>query len=404
METPQIDGYILLGHLGRGSSATVFAARKAHNALVDAVQEECAVKVYTGERATEKFRKEVQYLQAVCGHPNVAELLASCEGDSNAIVMPLYRGCNLDYLVRQAHGLPEVATALVMKDVLAATQHVHHRGLLHRDIKPANILVTDGKAVLIDFDVACPLSQVADPSLPRAGTVGYTSPENALRQPYGTPSDLFSIGCTLYFMFGKKPPFRTSPHSDNAVLQKTVPCKFQFDVWFDDVSEACKRMISSLVVREPAERLSIEQALQHEWLSPRTFSRHTSAGSGKSSSDAYLLPRTHADATVARAQGSHQPSTCEAEHSVQDSQGKSRTNLDAEPLGSPQSSSCRSQVSRKPEPRPPNGKPTGPVRRNLRRGTCPTPVDFRRGTCMALARHYTEPTCSGSAVEVSDLQ
>eukprot|EP00928_Gymnodinium_smaydae_P063042 TRINITY_DN4673_c0_g3_i1.p1 TRINITY_DN4673_c0_g3~~TRINITY_DN4673_c0_g3_i1.p1 ORF type:complete len:245 (-),score=11.58 TRINITY_DN4673_c0_g3_i1:359-991(-) len=202
----------------------------------------------------------------------------------------------------------------------------------------------------------------------------------ALRMPYGTPTDLFSIGCTLYFMLGKRPPFRTSPHSDNAVLQKTVPCKFQFDVWFDDVSKACKRMISALVVREPAERLSIEQALQHEWLSPRTFSRQTSAGSGKSSSDAYLLPRTHADATVARAHGSHQPSTCEAEHSVQGSQGESRTGFDAGQPGSPQSSSCRSQVSRKPEPRPPNGNPIGPMR-----PTC------RRGTWKPLAPQHTEP-------------
>eukprot|EP00928_Gymnodinium_smaydae_P096502 TRINITY_DN8540_c0_g1_i5.p2 TRINITY_DN8540_c0_g1~~TRINITY_DN8540_c0_g1_i5.p2 ORF type:complete len:159 (-),score=6.80 TRINITY_DN8540_c0_g1_i5:367-843(-) len=129
-------------------------------------------------------------------------------------------------------------------------------------------------------------------------------------------------------------------------------------------------MISSLVVREPAERLSIEQALQHEWLTPRAFSSHTSADSGRSSSDAHLSPpAAHPDATVVHGHSPHQPSDCEAEILVQGSQDEGRNSSDAQQPGTPRSSSSRRYDSRKPEARRPNGNPTGPVRSTFRRHT-----------------------------------
>eukprot|EP00928_Gymnodinium_smaydae_P096504 TRINITY_DN8540_c0_g1_i7.p1 TRINITY_DN8540_c0_g1~~TRINITY_DN8540_c0_g1_i7.p1 ORF type:complete len:422 (-),score=45.50 TRINITY_DN8540_c0_g1_i7:235-1434(-) len=399
METPQIDGYILLEELGSGASGTVFSARKRRGAVANADQDECAVKVYSGERATERFCRELSYLRKVCGHPNVVDFLSYHEGVLNAIVMPLYHGPNPDALVRRHRGLPEVAAALVLKDLLAATQHVHHRGVLHRDIKPENILVSDGRAVLVDFDVACPISQVDDPDLRRAGTAGYMSPEMASRMPYSMPTDLFSIGCTLYFMFRKRPPFRTSPHSTNAVLCKTIVCKFQFDVWFDDVSEACKHMISSLVVREPAERLSIEQALQHVWLTPSAFSSRTSVGSCAPSGDEDFVPLSKPDAVAARARRLHQPSVssvCDAKPSNQSSQEEVRSSSDAQQFGknaTPRARSCRRRMSRKPEPRRPNGDPHGPQRST-----------FRKHTGESFAHQHTEPVCHGSAAEAFDAQ
>eukprot|EP00928_Gymnodinium_smaydae_P068098 TRINITY_DN5116_c0_g3_i1.p1 TRINITY_DN5116_c0_g3~~TRINITY_DN5116_c0_g3_i1.p1 ORF type:complete len:381 (-),score=45.93 TRINITY_DN5116_c0_g3_i1:478-1620(-) len=326
MARPQIEGYILYNELGSGACGTVYRAVKPTRDLASS-PEECAIKVYGGARATERFRHEREFLRAVRGHPNVVELLASCEGTPNALVLPLYRGLALDSLVRQCNDFSETAAALVTKDILAATQHVHQCGVLHRDIKPEHILISDGRAVLVDFDVACYISQGKDPDLLRAGTPGYFSPEMVLRAPIGTPTDLFSVGCTLFFMFKKKPPFRTSPHNIKAVSRKTAICKLQFDVCFDEVSEACKSLISSLIVRCPSERFSSEQALQHEWLASKGTTGQTS------------------------------------------SPGPAGAAVEFDGSKSSWPDSPRSAVSGNLAPRPPSGSPSGPPRPSFHRGS-----------------------------------
>eukprot|EP00928_Gymnodinium_smaydae_P068106 TRINITY_DN5116_c5_g1_i1.p1 TRINITY_DN5116_c5_g1~~TRINITY_DN5116_c5_g1_i1.p1 ORF type:complete len:405 (+),score=46.83 TRINITY_DN5116_c5_g1_i1:25-1215(+) len=360
----QVDGYILRKELGNGASGTVYAAMTSQVGRSDPLPEERAVKVYKGDRAKQQFLLEQEFLSSVRGHPNVAELIAICEGTPNAIVMPLYRGLALKSLVRRRKGLPESVAAFVLQDILSATQYVHERGVLHRDIKPENILVSNEKAVLIDFDVACHMSQVDDPNLVRAGTAGYMSPEMILREPIGTPSDLFSIGCTLYFMFKRKPPFRTTPHSHDAVLDKTTRCNLQFDVCFDDVSNACKSLISSLVIRNPANRLTCGQVLQHEWLTSMALSDNSAATSGMSSTDDWRVNEQFpapklAGATKAPARPQSLPSASEAEQSEKSGL---KDNSDMQQLSAPQSSSARRYVSQKPEPRRPLGTPAAPAR------------------------------------------
>eukprot|EP00928_Gymnodinium_smaydae_P073331 TRINITY_DN5654_c0_g3_i1.p1 TRINITY_DN5654_c0_g3~~TRINITY_DN5654_c0_g3_i1.p1 ORF type:complete len:373 (+),score=78.57 TRINITY_DN5654_c0_g3_i1:102-1220(+) len=273
MAMPQIDGYVVHEELGSGASGIVYRAS------VGAISNDSqvAVKVYDPERGEKHFRKEREFLKAVNGHPNVAGLVASIEGAPNVLVMPLYRGPDLDTLVRRLGPLGEVAAKQIFQDLLAATQHIHDCGVLHRDIKPDNILISgDGSAVLVDFDVSCYTSETADPKLLSAGTAGYISPEVISREPYGKPADLFSIGCTLYFMFRKRPPFYTKPHSQDAVFRKTIRCKYQFGACFDDVSEPCKDLISALVCRDPDGRLTGEQAFQHRWMAGTQSDQPTS--------------------------------------------------------------------------------------------------------------------------------
>eukprot|EP00928_Gymnodinium_smaydae_P073329 TRINITY_DN5654_c0_g1_i1.p1 TRINITY_DN5654_c0_g1~~TRINITY_DN5654_c0_g1_i1.p1 ORF type:complete len:418 (+),score=68.95 TRINITY_DN5654_c0_g1_i1:105-1256(+) len=292
MAMPDIKGYILHAQLGSGASGIVYRASLAprvpsddsSNVNEEEPQEERAVKVYDPQRGEQHFRKEREFLEAVNGHPNVAALVASFEGERNVLVMPLYRGPDLDTLVRRLGPPGEEAAKAIFQDVLAATQHVHGRGVLHRDIKPDNILIDgDGRAVLVDFDVSCYISDTSDPDFQRAGTPGYVAPEVIMRRPYREASDLFSLGCTLYFMFKKRPPFHTKPHSKEAVFRKTVVCKYPFDVCFDDVSEACKGMISALVRRTSARRLTCEQALQHAWLTAGASSEPTSTRNAEAS-------------------------------------------------------------------------------------------------------------------------
>ncbi len=87
----------------------------------------------------------------------------------------------------------------------------HSQGLVHRDVKPSNILLdgTVERALLTDFGLA---RAVDDASITRtgmiAGTPQYMSPEQARGGSVDARSDLFSLGCVLYFLCTGHPPFR----------------------------------------------------------------------------------------------------------------------------------------------------------------------------------------------------
>eukprot|EP00928_Gymnodinium_smaydae_P079629 TRINITY_DN63507_c0_g1_i1.p1 TRINITY_DN63507_c0_g1~~TRINITY_DN63507_c0_g1_i1.p1 ORF type:complete len:343 (-),score=53.99 TRINITY_DN63507_c0_g1_i1:200-1228(-) len=276
MGEPWIEGYIINEKIGSGATGVVYRASSLRASSTD----EYAVKIYGGARALQQFERETEFLKLVRGHPNVVNLVGSQQGPCLAIMMPFYRGQSLEAYVRQCSGLSEFAAACIMRKVLAAAQHVHQCGVLHRDIKPENMIVCeDGGVVLVDFDIACHQSDGMHPHRLRGGTPGYAPPEAIMREPIGTPSDLFSIGCVLYFMFKRKSPFYTRPYVEKAVLRKTVTCEFEFDMRFDVVSPECKAMISSLITRRPATRLSVVQAFGHEWFAVMSASiQHRATG------------------------------------------------------------------------------------------------------------------------------
>ena len=114
-------------------------------------------------------------------------------------------------LVRLDGRLNMVQAASIISQVALGLQHAHECELIHRDIKPGNILVTPvGTAKLSDLGLAGFLHEgAADPRAGKiVGTADYLSPEQ-IRDP-GTVlacSDIYSLGCTLYYAITAKVPF-----------------------------------------------------------------------------------------------------------------------------------------------------------------------------------------------------
>eukprot|EP00928_Gymnodinium_smaydae_P091791 TRINITY_DN7552_c0_g2_i1.p1 TRINITY_DN7552_c0_g2~~TRINITY_DN7552_c0_g2_i1.p1 ORF type:complete len:406 (-),score=60.16 TRINITY_DN7552_c0_g2_i1:245-1336(-) len=223
---------------------------------------EVAVKIY---RDKGKFNREVRALQRVSGHPNVVELLTSHIEATQAIVMPLYSGGELHAYVWKCDGLSEIKAASVTSDLLSALQHVHGLDIIHSDVKPENVcLGQNGRAVLTDFDIAC-TSFEALARTPR-GTPGYMAPEIIKGKPCSVLSDVFAVGCVVYFMFAKIHPFRTKSMSNQSIMDKTVECNLKFGSRFHGLSLDCIAFVSSTVLREPERRLSEQKASAHPWL------------------------------------------------------------------------------------------------------------------------------------------
>lgn len=174
--------------------------------------------------------------------------------------------------------------------LLTIVRSLHGSKVLHRDIKPENLLLArpDSEVVkLADFGSALLLTedQVINDA---AGTELYIAPEVVKllydkRAPgySGFASDVWSCGVVIYVLLAGFPPFANEEGKvDDGVIDDILHARYSFDdeVW-DQVSDAAKSLISSLLQIDPHKRLSATAALHHPWfnesttLNPKVLSR-----------------------------------------------------------------------------------------------------------------------------------
>jgi serine/threonine protein kinase len=248
--------YLITDWIGQGGMGQVFKA--VHNVM----GRQCAVKVLPIEKSTElsrdSFAREIR-LQAGLDCPYVVRAFdAGQDGNVHYLVTEYVPGTDLRKLVRRGGALSMNHAALVISQAARGLQYAHDLGLVHRDVKPGNILVTpEGHAKVSDIGLAAWSMGLDDD--PRAGkivgTADYLSPEQ-IRNPrsIGPASDLYSLGCTLYYTVTGKVPF---PGGDTRSKCKRHceqtpwhPRKFAPDLTEDFVDT-----IADMMEKDPARRI-----------------------------------------------------------------------------------------------------------------------------------------------------
>jgi hypothetical protein len=210
--------YRIVRWLGAGGMGVVYQAE--HRLMGRAVALKVLDPRLTSQaRAVERFRLEVT-AAARLSHPNIVTAHdAEQAGDLHFLVMEYVEGTSLSHLVKQRGPLPLVHACNAARQVALGLQHAFEQGMVHRDIKPQNLMLTPkGQVKILDFGLARILTEGAGAGAGAAltltepgmmlGTPDFMAPEQA-RDPRGADirADIYSLGCTLYFLLAGVPPF-----------------------------------------------------------------------------------------------------------------------------------------------------------------------------------------------------
>jgi serine/threonine protein kinase len=220
--------YLLEREVGRGGMATIYMARDHDTGASVAVKVMHPQLVET--IGTDRFLREVD-IAATLLHPRIVPLLASGgAGQLLYYIMPLVEGESLFLRLEQERRLPIGDVIQMARDVAEALEFAHQRGVLHRDIKPENIMLTGGRAVVVDFGLARAIGEVNYRRLTETGiivgTVFYMSPEQ-LREDHNLDQriDIYALGCVVYEALTGEPPFvgRSLSEIVMRILKTPVP-------------------------------------------------------------------------------------------------------------------------------------------------------------------------------------
>jgi eukaryotic-like serine/threonine-protein kinase len=207
--------YIILERLGEGGMGTVF---KARHRLMDRV---VAMKVIRGDLVSNpttvsRFRREIR-TAARLSHPHIVLAYdAASVGDTHFFVMEYVEGTDLERLVLQRGPLPVAQAASYARQAALGLQYAHEKGLVHRDVKPSNLLLSVHEALvkLVDLGLARLRESPTNPGGALTvegapmGTPDFIAPEQAENpQKVDIRADIYSLGCTLYFLLARQPPF-----------------------------------------------------------------------------------------------------------------------------------------------------------------------------------------------------
>jgi hypothetical protein len=206
--------YTLTAPIGAGGMGAVW---RAHDDLLRrdvAIKEVLLPPGIPPDDQAAMYERTLREARAAAGlsHPSVVRVYDVVTDTGRPwIVMELLTARSLADLVRDDGPLPSRALAKIGLSLLGALEAAHRAGVLHRDVKPANVLIcSDGRCVLTDFGVARIMDDssaaLTSPGMV-LGSPQYMSPERALGATFGPPSDLFSLGVTLYTAAEGRPPF-----------------------------------------------------------------------------------------------------------------------------------------------------------------------------------------------------
>ncbi|WP_163506601.1 serine/threonine-protein kinase [Fodinicola acaciae] len=220
--------YAIVGLIGRGGMGRVW---RAHDLVLDrdvALKElllPLTMSAAARQEMSERLLKEAR-IGARLRHPAIVRVYDVLTVESTPwLVMELITGRSLEDVLADGP-LPPARVAEIGVALLGALSAAHAAGILHRDVKPANVIVDDtGQVSLTDFGIAYERGQMSlTASGVLLGSPPFLAPERLRGEAADVPSDLFSLGATLYAAVEGRGPFdREGPLPTMAAILNNPP-------------------------------------------------------------------------------------------------------------------------------------------------------------------------------------
>lgn len=263
-----LGNYVMLEKIGKGGMGTVFKAM--HRSMKRVV----AIKVLSPSVAKSpqhflRFRREVE-LGASLNHPNVAAALDAAEDQGfHFLSMEYVEGLNLTQLVRKSGPMGVREALACLLQAARGLEHAHSRGIIHRDLKPSNLVLdTKGTVKILDMGLARVLDNDGGDNnrLTQSGTVmgscEFMAPEQAVDvRKADQRSDIYSLGCTFYFLLTGKTVFR----GDSALEQLMGHAKKPAPSLLERRPEVPKQvdaLFQKMLAKRPDDRYQTARELQ----------------------------------------------------------------------------------------------------------------------------------------------
>lgn len=253
--------YEVVRELGRGGMGIVYLAR---NTLMgrDEVLKVMGRDVMSRPGAVERFKREIQ-AAARLDHANIVRAYSARQfGEQLVLTMEYVPGEELGALVKVRGPLPVMTACYYVQQVANGLQHAHEKGMAHRDIKPANLIrVVRGKkhaVKILDFGLAKLTAEGGDADLTGTGqmmgTPHYMAPEQASDASRADiRADVYSLGCTLYFLLTGAPPFPASSIYD-LIRKHREELPPALDVVRPEVPGELAAVAAKMMAKDPAQR------------------------------------------------------------------------------------------------------------------------------------------------------
>ncbi len=264
---PAIPGMRAGALLGSGAFSCVKLGRS------EGTDQRLSAVKFIAQKHANSALKEVGILRTL-DHHAIPKLHFVAETASHvAIAMEFCPGIELgNYIKTRGWSLPEAECKHYFRQLCSAVAYIHACGVVHRDLKTENVLVLPGAAggasaggqpewrrnqiKLIDFGLSVKVQSGAMQTV-FCGTPAYAAPEILALKPYHGPEiDVWSMGIVLYVMLMGKFPFA----SVRSVIEMPFPEDLVKNI-------CCANLLSNILQKDPAARVTVSQIMAHSWLS-----------------------------------------------------------------------------------------------------------------------------------------